>query len=45
VSNKYATSAKVIGTRVGVVPDSQRRRRRSKPEAYTQVAGGPIGSQ
>jgi hypothetical protein len=45
VSNKYATSAKVIGTRVGVVPDSQRRRRRSKSEAYTQVAGGPIGSQ
>lgn len=44
VSNKYATSAKVIGTKVGIVPDSQRRRRRSKPETYAQVAGVPIGS-
>lgn len=44
VSQKYCTSAKVIGTRVGKVPDSQRRRRRSKPEAWGQVFGQPVGA-
>jgi hypothetical protein len=34
VSRAYATSVGVNGIRVGVVPDSQRRRRRSRPELF-----------
>lgn len=43
VSHKYATSIPVQGVRVGIVPDSQRRRRRSRPENYSQAWGTPIG--
>lgn len=45
VSQKFGTSAAVIGVRAGGVPDSQRRRRRSRPEGYSQVYGAPVGSQ
>lgn len=44
VSQKFGTSAKVTGIRVGAVPDSQRRRRRARPEAYVQVWGTPVGA-
>jgi hypothetical protein len=43
ISQKYSTSAAVTGVRMGVTPDSQRRRRRSRPEGYTQVWGTPVG--
>jgi hypothetical protein len=41
LSQKLATLFPVTGVRVGVVPDSQRRRRRSQQEAYV-LAGGVI---
>lgn len=44
VSHKYATSIPVQGVRVGQTPDSQRRRRRSRPELYVQAWGTPIGA-
>lgn len=37
VSRAYATSVGVSGVTAGAVPDSQRRRRRSRPEAYPAV--------
>lgn len=43
-SFKYATSVPVQGVRVGLVPDSQRRRRRSKLEQYFQAWGTPVGA-
>lgn len=43
ISQKYGTSAKITGVRVGKVPDSQRRRRRDRPEAYFQAWGNPVG--
>jgi hypothetical protein len=44
VSKTWGTSAKVTGARVGVVPDSQRRRRRGQIESYAQVWGTPVGA-
>ena len=44
ISQKYGTSAKVTGIRVGQTPDSQRRRRRSRPEQYAQVWGTAVGA-
>jgi hypothetical protein len=44
VSRKYATTAPVQGIRIGVVPDSQRRRRRSQVEGYTLVWGQAVGA-
>lgn len=44
VSQKYGTSAKVTGVRMGETPDSQRRRRRNRPESYAQVWGTPVGA-
>lgn len=43
VSRTHLQAAPIQGVRVGVVPDSQRRRRRNQPEAYTQQWGVPIG--
>ena len=43
-SLKYATSAAVTGVRVGLVPDSQRRRRRSQGEAFHQAWGTAVGA-
>jgi hypothetical protein len=43
ISQKYATSAKVTGVRTGVVPDSQRRRRKDRVEGYVQNWGTPVG--
>lgn len=43
ISQKFGTSAKITGVRVGKVPDSQRRRRRDRPEAYFQAWGNPVG--
>lgn len=45
VSKKFATSAKVIGTRVGNVPDTQRRRRRNLLENPVQAWGNAVGTQ
>lgn len=44
VSRKYVTSARIIGCRMGIVPDSQRSRRRARPEGYTQVGGVAMGA-
>jgi hypothetical protein len=44
VSQKFGTSAKVTGIRMGETPDSQRRRRRNRPESYQQVWGSPVGA-
>jgi len=44
VSQKWNTSAAVIGCRTGVVPDSQRRRRKSQKELYAQTGGVPMGT-
>lgn len=44
ISQKYNTSSKVEGIRVGHVPDSQRRRRRGQIEGYVQAWGNPVGS-
>jgi hypothetical protein len=44
ISQKFNTSAKITGIRVGKTPDSQRRRRRDRPELYTQVWGTPVGA-
>lgn len=43
LSRKYGTSVPIQGTRSGSVPDSQRRRRKSQPEAYQQAWGTAIG--
>jgi hypothetical protein len=43
-SLKYATSAPVIGVKAGHVPDSQRRRRKNRPENFVQAWGSPVGS-
>lgn len=43
VSQKYNTSAKVTGVRTGVVPDSQRRRRKDRVEGYVQNWGTAVG--
>jgi hypothetical protein len=43
ISQKYGTSAAITGVRVGVVPDSQRRRRRDQVENYAQAWGTPVG--
>ena len=42
-SSKFATWAPVQGTRAGIVPDSQRRRRRGQAENFVQAWGTPIG--
>jgi len=44
ISQKYGTSAKVTGVKVGQVPDSQRRRRRDRVENYYQAWGSPVGA-
>lgn len=43
LSQKFGESYEVTGIRTGHVPDSQRRRRRSIPEAYAQVWGTAPG--
>jgi len=43
LSEKYGYSYPVQGVRVGRVPDSQRRRRRSRQEVYVQSYGQPVG--
>jgi hypothetical protein len=43
ISRTHLSAAPIQGVRVGVVPDSQRRRRRSQLEAYTQVWGTAVG--
>jgi hypothetical protein len=44
VSQKYGTSAAITGVRVGRTPDSQRRRRRNRPELFSQAWGSPVGA-
>lgn len=44
ISQKYNTSAAITGVRMGKVPDSQRRRRRSQVESYAQVWGTAVGA-
>lgn len=43
LSHKFGESYKVTGVRVGVVPDSQRRRRRKQLEAYVLAGGTAAG--
>lgn len=44
VSRTHLGASPIQGTRVGVVPDSQRRRRRSQPEVSVQTWGQGIGA-
>jgi hypothetical protein len=43
ISSKFNIATPIQGTRAGVVPDSQRRRRRGLAENYVQAWGTPIG--
>lgn len=44
VSRTHLGASPIQGTKVGVVPDSQRRRRRSQPEGSILTWGQPIGA-
>lgn len=44
VSRTHLVASPVQGVRVGLVPDSQRRRRRNQPEGYVQSWGQAVGA-